>query len=37
MLDNVAPLVRTLRDQPNALIFGRPGAKDPVPRAARRR
>ncbi len=37
MLDNVAPLVHTLRDQPNALIFGRPGTKDPVPRAARRR
>jgi paraquat-inducible protein B len=37
MLDNVAPLVHTLREQPNALIFGRPEAKDPVPRAARRR
>ncbi|KEZ79234.1 intermembrane transport protein PqiB [Salinisphaera hydrothermalis] len=33
VLDNAAPLTRTLRDHPNSLIFGRPQGKDPVPRA----
>ncbi len=33
MLDDAAPLTRTLRDHPNALIFGRPEGDDPVPRA----
>lgn len=33
VLDNLAPLVRTLRDHPNALIFGPPKGKDPIPRA----
>ncbi|NNC24066.1 intermembrane transport protein PqiB [Salinisphaera sp. USBA-960] len=34
VLGNVAPLSRTLRDQPNALIFGRPEGEDPIPRAS---
>lgn len=33
VLDNAAPLTRTLRDHPNSLIFGRPDGADPVPRA----
>ena len=33
MLDDAAPLTKTLRDHPNALIFGRPDGEDPVPRA----
>ena len=33
MLDDAAPLTRTLRDHPNALLFGRPEGDDPVPRA----
>lgn len=33
VLDNAAPLTRTLRDHPNSLIFGRPDGNDPVPRA----
>lgn len=35
VLDDVAPLARTLRNDPNALIFGPPDGKDPVPKAAR--
>ena len=35
VLDDVAPLARTLRDDPNALIFGPPDAEDPIPKAAR--
>lgn len=33
VLDNAAPLTRTLRDHPNSLIFGRPDGHDPVPKA----
>ncbi|MDA3921332.1 MAG: intermembrane transport protein PqiB [Salinisphaera sp.] len=33
VLDNVAPLTRTLRDHPDSLLFGRPNSADPVPRA----
>lgn len=33
VLDDAAPLTRTLRDHPNSLIFGRPSGADPVPRA----
>ncbi|RJS94313.1 intermembrane transport protein PqiB [Salinisphaera sp. Q1T1-3] len=33
VLDDAAPLTRTLRDHPNSLVFGRPDGKDPVPRA----
>lgn len=33
VLDDAAPLTRTLRDHPNSLIFGRPDGADPVPRA----
>ncbi|HET7312921.1 intermembrane transport protein PqiB [Salinisphaera sp.] len=33
VLDNVAPLTRTLRNHPNSLIFGRPDGEDPVPEA----
>ena len=33
VLDNLAPLTDTLRDDPNALIFGHPSPADPVPRA----
>ena len=35
VLDDVAPLARTLHDRPNALIFGRPEDGDPIPKAAR--
>ncbi|GAB3680903.1 intermembrane transport protein PqiB [Salinisphaera aquimarina] len=35
VLDDVAPLARTLRNDPNALIFGPPDGKDPIPKAAR--
>ena len=35
VLDDVAPLARTLHDRPNALIFGRPDDGDPIPKAAR--
>lgn len=35
VLDDVAPLARTLRDDPNALIFGPPDNQDPIPKAAR--
>ena len=35
VLDDVAPLARTLRNDPNALIFGPAEGKDPIPKAAR--
>jgi paraquat-inducible protein B len=35
VLDDVAPLARTLRNDPNALIFGSPEGPDPIPKAAR--
>lgn len=35
VLDDVAPLARTLRNDPNALIFGSPDGPDPIPKAAR--
>jgi paraquat-inducible protein B len=35
VLDDVAPLARTLRNDPNALIFGPAEGKDPTPKAAR--
>jgi paraquat-inducible protein B len=35
VLDDVAPLARTLHNRPNALIFGRPEDGDPIPKAAR--
>lgn len=35
VLDDVAPLARTLRNDPNALIFGPATGRDPIPRAAR--
>lgn len=34
ILDNLAPLIRTLNNKPNALIFGSDKSPDPVPRAA---
>ncbi len=34
VLDDVEPLAETLRDDPNALIFGPSTGRDPVPRAA---
>lgn len=34
VLDDAAPLARTLRNDPNALIFGPADGKDPVPKAA---
>ncbi|HET8792102.1 MAG TPA: intermembrane transport protein PqiB [Modicisalibacter sp.] len=33
LLRNLQPVVRTLRENPNALIFDQPGSPDPVPRA----
>lgn len=33
VLDDIAPLARTLRDNPNALIFGPSDRPDPVPKA----
>lgn len=33
VLDDAAPLTRTLRNHPNSLFFGRPDGADPVPRA----
>ncbi|MES1926366.1 intermembrane transport protein PqiB [Salinisphaera sp. T31B1] len=35
VLDDAAPLTRTLRNAPNALIFGPPDGDDPIPKAAR--
>lgn len=35
VLDDAAPLTRTLRNDPNALIFGPPDGDDPTPKAAR--
>lgn len=35
VLDDAAPLARTLRDRPNALIFGPAEGQDPQPKAAR--
>lgn len=35
VLDDAAPLTRTLRNDPNALIFGPPNGDDPIPKAAR--
>ncbi len=34
VLDDVEPLAETLRDDPNALIFGPSTGRDPIPRAA---
>lgn len=34
VLDNAAPLMRTLNDHPDALIFGRPNGQDPIPKAS---
>lgn len=36
LLQELQPLVRTLREQPNALIFNKRQARDPQPRAPRR-
>ncbi len=33
VLNQTAPLMRTLREHPNALIFGHPESHDPVPKA----
>jgi paraquat-inducible protein B len=35
VLGNLAPAAQTLRDKPNALIFGSSEGPDPIPRAAR--
>jgi paraquat-inducible protein B len=36
VMKDLQPLVRTLRDQPNALIFDKEAVEDPEPRAPRR-
>lgn len=35
ILDNLAPVAQTLRNKPNALIFGPAPGPDPIPKAAR--
>ena len=34
LMRNAQPLVKTLSERPNALIFSAPGRRDPIPRAA---